>query len=433
MTTFYLSSTPAQSALMVSMFLSLLLSLFLMFFNYDRKRNSLEKYLNIGLFLLLFVLLAILADAFMRMEEGIPLLWTLPIPIFALWVITCGCDIYLIYEMIRQYRQKDKSLTRNSVKQAMDTLPSAICYFSPSGAVKLCNLQMHRLFRSLTQSDLQNFDELKRALEECNQENGVIKLSDERQTYLFSDGKVWRYSQTEVTVKTGTIYTEAIFSDVTEQYEKHQELKRQTEQLKKIASSLKQLSDNVQKLTKEREILSAKTKLHDHMGTGLIAIRQILRQNTTSKENADAVMQFRRAIWVLQEENACPQDDVAEFIQDAAVLGVHVEIIGELPKDEEQFNLLLPVMREACVNAARHADASVLYVTAEQTETAVTLRITNNGKQPEGKIVPRGGLADHSKHIKEAGGSMEIQSQPTFMLTVTLPARKQEENQEVPV
>ena len=292
---------------------------------------------------------------------------------------------------------------------------------------------MHRLFRSLTQSDLQNFDELKQALEECDQENGIIKLSDERQTYLFPDGKVWRYSQTEVTVKTGTIYTEAIFSEVTEQYEKHQELKRQTKQLKKISRDLKQLSDNVQKLTKEREVLAAKTKLHDQMGAGLIAIRQILRQNTTSKENAAAVTQFRRAIQILQEENAYPQDDVAEFIRDAAVSGIHVEITGELPQEEELLHLLLPVMREACVNAARHADASALYVTAEQTEDAVILHIGNDGKQPEGEIVPRGGLADHRKYIMEAGGSMEIQSQPAFMLTVTLPAGKQEKNQEVPV
>lgn len=244
-------------------------------------------------------------------------------------------------------------------------------------------------FRSLTQSDLQNFDELKQALEECDQENGIIKLSDERQTYLFPDGKVWRYSQTEVTVKTGTIYTEAIFSEVTEQYEKHQELKRQTEQLKKISRDLKQLSDNVQKLTKEREVLAAKTKLHDQMGAGLIAIRQILRQNTTSKENAAAVTQFRRAIQILQEENAYPQDDVAEFIRDAAVSGIHVEITGELPQEEELLHLLLPVMREACVNAARHADASALYVTAEQTEDAVILHIGNDGKQPEGEIVPQ--------------------------------------------
>ena len=69
------------------------------------------------------------------------------------------------------------------------------------------------------------------------------------------------------------------------------------------------------------------------MGAGLIAIRQILRQNTTSKENAAAVTQFRRAIQILQEENAYPQDDVAEFIRDAAVSGIHVEITGELPQE----------------------------------------------------------------------------------------------------
>ena len=154
MNTFYLSSALVQSALMTAMFLSLLLALFLMFYNYDRKRKRAVRYLNIAIFLLLFVILAMLADTYMRIDENLPISMFLPIPVWVFWVITCVCDIYLICEIIRQYRQKDKNLTRNSVKQAMDTLPSAICYFSPSGTVKLCNLQMYCLFRSLAQSDL---------------------------------------------------------------------------------------------------------------------------------------------------------------------------------------------------------------------------------------------------------------------------------------
>ena len=241
---------------------------------------------------------------------------------------------------------------------------------------------MHRLFYRLAQNELQTLDELTQALSECDSKSGIVRLSDQRQTYLFPDGKVWRYSQTEV-VAEGVTYTEALFSDVTELYEKNLELQQQTKQLKKISRDLKQLSDNVQKLTKEREVLAAKTKLHDQMGAGLIAIRQILRQNTTSKENAAAVMQFRRAIQILQEENAYPQDDVAEFIRDAAVSGIHVEITGELPQEEELLHLLLPVMREACVNAARHAPLPCAYPTTAHSRKArlchaAVLPITEN-------------------------------------------------------
>ena len=169
------------------------------------------------------------------------------------------------------------------------------------------------------------------------------------------------------------------------------------------------------------------------MNMGVAAIRQILRQNTASEENNAAIQQFRRAIQVLQAENAYPQDDVAEFIRDAAVSGIRVEISGSLPKAEETLHLLLPVMREACVNAIRHADATALYIAARQTDTAVTLCITNDGQQPQAAGTPRGGLADLSRMIAQAGGSIRIRWQPEFSLTVTVPVSTDHAHQEVPV
>lgn len=61
----------------------------------------------------------------------------------------------------------------------------------------------------------------------------------------------------------GTLYTEAIFSDVTELYHKNLELKAQIKRLKAISLELKWLSDNALILTREKEVLAAKTKLHD--------------------------------------------------------------------------------------------------------------------------------------------------------------------------
>ena len=327
-------------------------------------------------------------------------------------------------------RLKDKHRLRVAIKEALDTLPSAVCYFTSTGTIKLCNMAMYELFRKITQNDLQSLDELNEALDDCDRKTGIIRDGN---VFIFPDGHSWQYSADEVKTADGQVYTEAVFSDVTELYEKQQELQQQSRELKKMYRELKTLSDNVLEMTREQEILNLKSRLHDQMNMGVVAIRQILRQNTTSEENAAAVVQFRRAIQVLQEENIYPQDDLAEFVKDAAVSGIKVELIGDLPKDENLLHLLLSVMREACVNAARHADASALYVAAEQTETAVRLRITNDGNQPNEEITPRGGLADLRKVIAEAGGSMEIISRPAFMLTVTLPLSHYKTEQEVPL
>lgn len=321
-------------------------------------------------------------------------------------------------------RIKKKHALRWAVKEALDTLPSAVCYFTAAGNVKLCNTAMCDLIRKITQNDLQTLDELNEALDSCNQNTGVIR---EGNLFLFPDGHAWQYSVDKVTAADGRIYTEAVLSDVTELYEKRQKLQRQSRELKKMYRELKILSANVLEMTREEEILNLKSRLHDQMNMGVAAIRQILRQNTTSEENAAAIAQFRRAIQVLQEENAYPQDDIAEFIRDAEVSGIRVEITGDFPEEKEVLHLLLPVLREACVNAARHADASVLYITAERKSNAMRLLLTNDGRQPKQEVIPRGGLVDLGRMLAEAGGKIEIQSQPQFLLTVTLPIGTEKE------
>lgn len=320
-------------------------------------------------------------------------------------------------------RIKKKHALRWAVKEALDTLPSAVCYFTAAGNVKLCNTAMCDLIRKITQNDLQTLDELNEALDSCNQNTGVIR---EGNLFLFPDGHAWQYSVDKVTAADGRIYTEAVLSDVTELYEKRQKLQRQSRELKKMYRELKILSANVLEMTREEEILNLKSRLHDQMNMGVAAIHQILRQNTTSEENA-AIAQFRRAIQVLQEENAYPQGDIAEFIRDAEVSGIRVEITGDFPEEKEVLHLLLPVLREACVNAARHADASVLYITAERKSNAMRLLLTNDGRQPQQEVIPRGGLVDLGRMLAEAGGKIEIQSQPQFLLTVTLPIGTEKE------
>ena len=426
MRSFYLSSTEAQSILLAALFLTLILSLFLQIVSFTGYRDKRNRYMNMPIFLLLFILLSELTDAFSRMNEGIEYKTWLPLPLWLLWCIVAAADFLLIWEIVRLRRLKRQELSRDSVKQAMDLLPSGICYFTPSGSVKLCNMQMHILFRTLSQSDLQTLTELQDALAHCDAGSGVIRLSHERQTYLFPDGKAWRYRQNVVTDEDGAVYTETIFSDMTELYHKKLELKEQIKQLNAISRELKLLSDNVLILTREKEVLSAKTKLHDYMGAGLIAMRQILRHNQT-EEAANAIELLRQAVSAIKNDNTYPQgrSELDGFMHDAEAIGIKVNLSGELPEQEELRCVMILAMRECLTNSVRHAGATALHVAVEKSGDSISMKITNDGKAPETEVVPKGGLHNLYRHIADCGGTMEIQWKPVFVLTVVLPETKE--------
>lgn len=206
MKTFYLSSAPAQTLLLVALFLTLILSLFLQLATYGRQRDKWIRCIHLSVFLFLLILLSVLATASKQIREGLEYKEWLPLPMWLLWCMTFVADFLMIWDMAGLRRLWRQSLGRDSIKQALDMLQSGICYFTPSGSVKLCNRQMDSLFRTISQSDLQTLAELQDALSDCDACSGVICLSKESQTYLFPDGKAWRYQQNEVKVSDGTVY-----------------------------------------------------------------------------------------------------------------------------------------------------------------------------------------------------------------------------------
>ena len=426
MKNFYLSSALAQTILLVALFLTLILSLFLQLTAYGRQRDKWKRYLHLSVFLFLLILLSVFADASSQINEGLQYKTWLPLPMWLLWCITFAADFLMIWDIAGLCRQGKQALGRDSIKQALDMLPSGICYFTPSGRVKLCNRQMDSLFRTISQSDLQTLAELQDALSDCDACSGVIRLSWERQTYLFPDGKAWRYRQTEVKASDGALYTEAVFSDITELYNKNLELKAQIKRLNAISRELKWLSDNALILTREKEVLSAKTKLHDDMGAGLIAIRHILHHNRTEKAT-NAMDLFRRAVSTIKYDNAYPRgcSELDRFLHDVEAIGVKVNLSGDLPEQEELRRVMILAMRECLTNSVRHAGATPIHITAEKKRDSFSVKITNDGRSPESEVVPKGGLHNLYRHIMDCGGTMEIQSKPGFALTVVLPVIKE--------
>lgn len=189
----------------------------------------------------------------------------------------------------------------------------------------------------------------------------------------------------------------------------------------------RRLRENVGQLAKEEELLFFKTKWHDTMGEGLTAIRRRLLSSLPEKETDDALRSWSDAVTVIQRDNDDPdqrRDAAGDLFRDAGALNIRLHIRGALPAKKETGQLFILAIRNCLLNAAMHADATELYADITGAGDTDVLSVTNNGRPPEGEIIPRGGLINIMLHAGRIGGRTEIQSRPRFELTVTVPGKE---------
>jgi len=310
-------------------------------------------------------------------------------------------------------------LHRSAVREALDNLPTGVCFFDRRGIVVLCNWQMYLLVYALTGRDLQSLDEY-RSMLESDPVNGT------RDGGLFLlDGSAWRFSEAAVTGDGGAVYTQALASDVSELYRRQEELRRDNRALEQTALRLRRLSADVVAVTREEEILRMKMRVHDDIGRSLLATRQLLQQHRPTAELDLGA--WKNAIRLLRGGGGetGEKDAMAQLVQAAAGIGVAIRTDGALPADPKAAYLLVTAMRECATNAARHAGATELYVQIRVCGEAATAVLTNNGAAPVEEIREGGGLSSLRARIEASGGAMRVSSEPVFSLTVSIPTERE--------
>ena len=103
---------------------------------------------------------------------------------------------------------------------------------------------------------------------------------------------------------------------------------------------------------------------------------------------------------------------------------------GELPEDTDLRKVFLIAIRECLTNGVRHADATLIHAEIVRKNKSILLYITNNGKPPEGVVVPKGGLLNLLRYVADCGGKMKIESLPQYVLSIELPSKNGEVEKE---
>lgn len=314
---------------------------------------------------------------------------------------------------------RKNTITRSSIQEGIDKISSGLCFFQRGGRVILANRRINMLCFQIAGSDLQNAQSFWDQLCKGDPAPGVERLEAGNQpVFRLGDGSVWTFSCEEVA---GIFQLSA--ADTTQIYTVTEELKQKNIELEALNLRLRKYGENVDELTRSKERLETKSRIHSELGQALLASRRYLLGGS----NAETIPleQWRSSVAMLRKEaEQRATEKPLEMLQRiAASTGISTEITGMLPVSESVQKLFVEAAAEALTNAISHARAKTLYIALEETAETFCATFRNDGIPPAGEITEGGGLGSLRKKLEREGGTMTITGFPDFVLSVRLPKK----------
>ena len=346
------------------------------------------------------------------------------------------------------YKKSRDMITTRSIKESIDLLPDGVCFSTDRGMPILMNSRMRQLCTEFTGEGLMDTEKFWRDLRNGNVRKGIRPLKQREAAFIDTNGQVWDFRRSRLSYG-GEKVTEISAVNITTQYHLHKELVARYERLNDVNSRLHHFSEEVEKVTREKEILAAKIKLHDEIGRSLLILRSYLTETPeksaqtetpeksaqtetpgkcaqTEKRDRSRLLPLWQYIVTSMQEGTIlkeREDSLLLLKKEAADFNVDIFLEGLLPANPSVRNVIFAAVRECAGNTAKHARGDRLFITIHDTEENTEVFITNNGNAPGGSIHETGGLKNLRKMVEERGGSMQIKSSPVFVLHLCFPER----------
>ena len=190
---------------------------------------------------------------------------------------------------------------------------------------------------------------------------------------------------------------------------------------------LRQYGRDVHEVTREREILRTKTRIHDEIGHALLQTRQFLSGVQGDAETVCAAWRQNARLLLGGGRDEAPAGGLRQLAQAAREIGVTIQRRGVFPAEgTENAHLVEAAAHECLTNLVRHANGSRLEISGEKTACEWRVCYRNDSDVPAGPIVEGSGLTALRAQTEAAGGAMTVEHAPRFQLTLILPQERQE-------
>ena len=193
-----------------------------------------------------FAPLAVLLSRLPAVERLSPILWMAALSLTAL----------SLFASFTLWHKSRRQLSPVSIKESCDHLPSALCFAWENGLPCLKNLKMDELSHLLTGEALLNA-------------NDFWKTMELQPIVTLENGQTWSFERVRMEMN-GKIVYQITGTNITEEARLQRGLEKDNLRLKDMNRRLRQYGQDVQEATREKEILRAKTRVHDQIGHALL-------------------------------------------------------------------------------------------------------------------------------------------------------------------
>lgn len=371
------------------------------------QRRGGRRTVECGLLLLGGYVLFQLQFELCRRSFDVPPAWSaapaalLPLALALLAVLTGGMAVDLS-------RWRKGHLGPGAVKESIDQLTAGLCFCGKDGSVLLANRNMEQLCRAATGEALLDGG----AFWEAVGQSGFLRTED---------GSVWSMDRRLLSTELGEVY-QITATDITRQHALSQELERDRLRLRAINQRLRQYGETVAEVTREKELLAAKVRVHDGLGQCLLAAKRCILTPAAREEKAAVLELWRQNVTLLQTPPEQEETDgLAGLLAAAKAVGVSILFTGTPPPLGSTARALTEAAVHECLtNTVRHAKGTELYVEISREGPRWTVRCTDNGTPPAGPIQEGGGLSSLRRQVERAGGTMGVETVPRFALILTM-------------
>ena len=421
MMNYYGLNVPLRALLMSALFVAATLAL-VSIFRVSKRRRMLHAKILLSVAMVLNAFFCVIfatetrVTKFSRELPGI-VKTVCEMPIIVCILLLAASLGYVAFVFFSDLKFRKTNLSRVSIKESLDKLPTGLCFYRENARPILINDVMYDLCFQVVGRDLQDAPLFWEILSGGEVLPEIERLeSGEHPSFRLLDGRVWTFSRTELD---GIV--QLVAADTTDLSGTNAELKLRIAELSAINARLREYGEQVDELTRTRERVDIKANIHRELGQALLVTRRYILDTAESAEAPTFI--WKRNVAMLLHEASYTDEEMllSGFLDSAQHAGVKVELSGELPVDKKQNELCVMAAVECLVNGVRHADANTLYITATETETEISVTYENDGALPKGEIVEGGGLSSLRHRANRLGGRMVVKAEPRFSLTIILP------------
>ena len=350
-----------------------------------------------------FAVLAVLLSRLPESETLSPVPWT---------AAALSLTALSLFASFTLWHKSRRQLSPISIKESVDHLPCALCFAWENGQPFLKNLKMDELSHLITGEALLNA-------------NDFWKTVEPQPIVTLENGQTWNFERVQMEASGRTVY-QISGTNITEEARLRRELEEDNLRLKAMNRRLRQYGQDVQEATREKEILRAKTRIHDRIGRALLQTRQFLSGTQGDAEAVRAAWRQNTRLLLGKSVEEQRPDTFEQLSRAAKAIGVTIARSGSFPEEgTENAQLVEAAAHECLTNLVRHAGGTRLEIFGEKTASAWKVRYLNDGAVPAAPIVEGSGLTALRTRTEAAGGAMEIAVLPRFQLTLILQRERQ--------